>query len=97
MSEKVLEGIVVLNKNIGRLLDEYNNLKADYDKLQKELNELSYGTRQKESELDDLKRSYERAKLTGALMGEGENARDAKRKLNELVREIDNCIALLNR
>jgi hypothetical protein len=35
MSEKVLEGIVVLNKNIGRLLEEYNNLRAGYDNLQK--------------------------------------------------------------
>ena len=46
---------------------------------------------------EELKRSYERVKLTGAILGEGENAREAKRKLNELVREIDKCIALLNR
>jgi predicted nucleic acid-binding Zn-ribbon protein len=97
MSEKVLEGIVVLNKNIGRLLQEYNNLKTGYDKLQTELMELNNRMRNKESEFEDLKKSYERLKLTGALMGEGENAHDAKRKLNELVREIDNCIALLNR
>lgn len=97
MSEKVLEGIVVLNKNIGRLLEEYNNLKAGYDNLQKELKELNSKMENKESEFVELKKSYERLKLTGALMGEGENAHDAKRKLNELVREIDSCIALLNR
>jgi predicted nucleic acid-binding Zn-ribbon protein len=97
MSEKVLEGIVVLNKNIGRLLEEYNNLKAGNDKLQKELRELGERMQKKESEFDDLKRSYERVKLTGALMGEGQSAVDAKRKLNELVREIDSCITLLNR
>jgi chromosome segregation ATPase len=97
MSEKVLEGIVVLNKSIGRLLEEYNNLRADYDNLQRELKELSAQAQKKESEFDDLKRGYERVKLTGALMGEGDGAREAKRKLNELVREIDNCIALLNR
>jgi chromosome segregation ATPase len=97
MSEKVLEGIVVLNKSIGRLLEEYNNLRADYDNLQRELKELSAQAQKKESEFDDLKRGYERVKLTGALIGEGDGAREAKRKLNELVREIDNCIALLNR
>lgn len=97
MSEKVLEGIVVLNKNIGRLLEEYNNLKAGNDKLQKELRELGERMQKKESEFDDLKRSYERVKLTGALMGEGQSAVDAKRKLNELVREIDSCITLLIR
>lgn len=97
MSEKVLEGIVVLNKNIGRLLEEYNNLKAGHDKLQRELRELSEQMQKKESEFNDLKRSYEQVKLTGALMGEGQSAADAKRKLNELVREIDSCITLLNR
>ncbi len=97
MSEKVLEGIVVLNKNIGRLLEEYNNLKAGYDNMQRELKELSEQMQRKESDFNDLKRSYEHAKLTGALMGEGQGSADAKRKLNELVREIDNCIALLNR
>jgi hypothetical protein len=30
-------------------------------------------------------------------MGEGESAVEAKRKINELVREIDRCVALLNR
>jgi hypothetical protein len=30
-------------------------------------------------------------------LGDGENAIEAKRKINELVREIDRCIALLNR
>jgi len=97
MSEKVLEGFVVLNKNIGRLLEEYNNLKAGYDNLQKELKELNSQMENKESEFVELKKSYERLKLTGALMGEGESGHDAKRKLNELVREIDSCIALLNR
>ncbi|MBE0676904.1 MAG: hypothetical protein IH591_19770 [Bacteroidales bacterium] len=97
MSEKVLEGIVILNKNISKLLDEYNSLRTGYDSLQKEINELTLRMQRKESELDDLKRSYERVKLTGALLGEGENAGEAKRKLNELVREIDKCIALLNR
>ena len=97
MSEKVLEGVVLLNKNISKLLDEYNSLKSGYDGLQKELNELSLRMRHRESEFEELKRSYERVKLTGALLGEGENAREAKRKLNELVREIERCIALLNR
>ncbi|MBM3420151.1 MAG: hypothetical protein FJY11_03345 [Bacteroidetes bacterium] len=97
MSEKVLEGVVLLNKNISKLLDEYNELRTRYDSLQKEINDLTLRMQNKESEFEELKRSYERAKLTGALLGEGENARDAKRKLNELVREIDKCIALLNR
>jgi hypothetical protein len=47
--------------------------------------------------MKELEKKYERTKLTGALLGDGENAREAKRKITELVREIDRCIALLNR
>jgi hypothetical protein len=44
-----------------------------------------------------LEIKYERIKLSGALLGEGESASEAKKKINELVREIDRCVALLNR
>ena len=47
--------------------------------------------------MKELEKKYERIKLSGALLGEGENASEAKRKINELVREIDKCIALLDR
>lgn len=97
MSDKVLEEIVLLNKNIEKLLNEYNTLKAGYDILQKEQNELGNRLQNRETEYEELKKSYERVKFAGALMGEGESAREAKRRLNELVREIDKCIALLNR
>jgi hypothetical protein len=52
---------------------------------------------ERETEMIELEKKYERVKLTGALLGEGENANEAKRKITELVREIDNCIALLDR
>jgi hypothetical protein len=47
--------------------------------------------------MKELEIKYERVKLSGALLGEGENAHEAKRKITELVREIDKCVALLNR
>ena len=52
---------------------------------------------ERKQKLNELETKYERLKLTGALLGEGENATEAKRKINELVREIDRCVALLNR
>jgi chromosome segregation ATPase len=97
MSERVLEGVIQLNKNLDRLLSEYNKLRNINDDMQKELLELSTKLQTVESEHNNLKRSYERIKLATALTGDGEGSREAKRKLNTLVREIDNCIALLNR
>ena len=51
----------------------------------------------REEKLKELEIKYERVKLSGALLGEGENAFEAKKKITELVREIDRCVALLNR
>ena len=52
---------------------------------------------EKESENSELIKNYERVKMSGALLGGSENAFEAKKKINELVREIDRCVALLNR
>jgi len=51
----------------------------------------------KEEKIKELEIKYERVKLSGALLGEGENAGEARKKITELVREIDRCVALLNR
>ena len=51
----------------------------------------------REAKFKELEIKYERVKLSGALLGEGENASEAKKKITELVREIDRCVALLNR
>ena len=52
---------------------------------------------EREERIKELEIKYERVKLSGALLGEGENAMEAKKKITELVREIDRCVALLNR
>jgi coenzyme F420-reducing hydrogenase delta subunit len=61
-------------------------------------NEVLKGMLQaREEQMKELEIKYERIKLSGALLGEGENALEAKKKITELVREIDRCVALLNR
>ncbi len=60
-------------------------------------NELTTKLQEKEIKLNELENKYERVKLSGALLGDGENALEAKKKITDLVREIDRCVALLNR
>jgi hypothetical protein len=52
---------------------------------------------ERDVKIRELEIKYERVKLSGALLGEGENGVEARRKITELVREIDRCVALLNR
>jgi predicted nucleic acid-binding Zn-ribbon protein len=97
MSGQGYEELIILNRKLDELLDRYNNLKHEAADL-KSGNEVLKGMlQQKEEKLKELEIKYERIKLSGALLGEGENAVEARKKIGELVREIDRCVALLNR
>jgi chromosome segregation ATPase len=97
MSGKGYDELKILYGKIDGLIAKFNKIKSDYEEL-KSLNEaLETKLGESEKKIKELEIKNERFRLSGALLGEGENAGEAKRKINELVREIDKCIALLNR
>ena len=97
MSAQGYEELIILNRKLDELLERYNRLKSEVTDL-KNGNDILKGMLQnREEKMKELEMKYERVKLSGALLGEGENAHEAKRKITELVREIDKCVALLNR
>ena len=97
MTGQGYEELVILNRKLDELLDRYHVLKEGLEQLKNENEVLKNKLQEREINLKELENKYERSKLSGALMGENENALEAKRKINELVREIDKCVALLNR
>jgi predicted nucleic acid-binding Zn-ribbon protein len=97
MSGQGYEELIILNRKLDELLDRYNNLKGEVTDLRNGNEMLKNMLYDREEKLKELEIKYERIKLSGALLGEGENAFEAKKKITELVREIDKCVALLNR
>jgi predicted nucleic acid-binding Zn-ribbon protein len=97
MSSQGYEELIILNRKLDELLDRYNALKREVTDLKNGNNVLKGMLLDREEKMKELEIKYERVKLSGALLGEGENAHEAKRKITELVREIDKCVALLNR
>lgn len=97
MSGQGYEELIILNRKLDELLTRYNRLKAEIQNIKHVNEELKAMLQEREQKIKELEIKYERVKLSGALLGEGENAGEAKKKLNELVREIDKCVALLNR
>jgi len=97
MSGQGYEELILLNEKIDDLVNRFNNLKAECEILKTEKKTLKEVLQDRETEMKELEKKYERVKLSGALLGDGENAIEAKKKITELVREIDNCIALLDR
>ncbi|HEX2968910.1 MAG TPA: hypothetical protein VHO46_07365 [Bacteroidales bacterium] len=97
MSGQGYEELIILNRKLDELLTRYDNLTEEIRTLRSVNDEQKAMLQEREQRIKELEIKYERVRLSGALLGDGENAGEAKRKLNELVREIDKCVALLNR
>ncbi len=97
MSDKAYEELTILNKKLDELLERYCSLRIEIKNLRHENETITRNLQERNEKIKELETKYERIKLSGALLGEGENASEAKKKITELVREIDRCVALLNR
>ncbi len=97
MSVQGYEELRNLNSKIDELIQRYNNLEQENINLNTLNEEYEKLLQEHEAEIKELEKKYERLKLTGALLGDGEMRQEAKKKITELVREIDKCIALLDR
>lgn len=97
MSGDLYEELKLLNKKLDELLNRYENLKNENQNLRKSEGELKGILQEREDRIKELEIRYERVKLSGALLGDGGNAGEARKRINELVREIDRCVTLLNR
>jgi chromosome segregation ATPase len=97
MSGPGYEEIIILNRKLDELLNRFNDLRTELTDLKTRNEVLNNMLQERDMKIKELEIKYDRIKLSGALLGEGENALEAKKKIGELVREIDKCVALLNR
>jgi hypothetical protein len=65
--------------------------------LKKKSIELEEKLKLDDNRLNDLEEKYNKLKISKALIASSNDVHDAKLKVNRMVREIDKCIALLNR
>jgi hypothetical protein len=97
MSGQGYEEIIILNRKLDELLNRYNDQRTELADIKNGNEVLKAMLQERDVKIKELEIKYDRIKLSGALLGEGENALEAKKKIGELVREIDKCVALLNR
>lgn len=96
MTGRESEELVLLKRMVNELISQFENTKEELQKAGSENRQLRYNLQERESKMAELQKDYERLKLSGAIRGDGENSLEAKKRINNIVREIDNCIALLN-
>jgi predicted nuclease with TOPRIM domain len=72
-------------------------LEAENAKLKERANKLESELKEAKSKTENLEKDYDRVKLAKTLVSSSGDKAEMKFRVNELVREIDKCIALLNR
>ena len=65
--------------------------------LQQQNEDLQHMVQQKQSQIEELEEKNQKLTLVKSIMADSEDANDARIRINRIVREIDKCIALLNR
>lgn len=87
--------ITGIEYKVRKLIDQYNKQKQNQEELIEENNKLNKEIKEKNIFVEDLKQEIQKIKLAKSLES-NEGSNDAKMKINELVREIDKCIGILN-
>jgi len=90
---EIIEGIRQKIQSVKTRLQEQTE---ENDQLRKEFEALQQQVQQKQSVIDELEQKNQKLSLVKGIVAEGEN-KDARIQINRIVREIDKCIALLNR
>ena len=86
-----------LQSKIEKIVHLYTKLQEDYSKMASESTELQKTIEQQKSAISNLEEKHKILKLAKTLNINENNSTELKYKINELVREIDKSIALLNK
>ncbi|MDR1154629.1 MAG: hypothetical protein LBL04_07940 [Bacteroidales bacterium] len=86
-----------LEEKIKRVIQVAEELRVNNGQLRQQVDVLSGLLRTKDQEIAVLESKYQSLKLTKALTSSPEDIKHVKFQVNRMVREIDRCIALLNR
>jgi len=86
-----------LEEKIKQVIRVAEGLRANNSRLQQQVDELSGRLRDKDQEVEVLESKYQSLKLTKTMASSPEDVRNVKLQVNRMVREIDKCIALMNK
>ena len=85
-----------LQNKIERLVSKYQEVNSTNLQLKEKLFSSQEQLKKEQQNILELKEKNKILKLSASLNGEEQDAQAARQRINELVREIDKCIALLN-
>ncbi len=94
MESAVLNSI---KEKVHLLMSNNSSLKEQKIQLETKVSELKNTLEQQKAEIENFNEKVKMLKMAKSLGGDSEKNTEMKLKINELVREIDKCISLLNK
>ena len=90
----------IVNKievKLGKLIGKYQEIKKEVLVLQQENEDFFVSLKSKEVEILNLQEKVKLMNISKSVDASKQEVKETKLKINEYVREIDKCIALLNK
>ncbi len=81
---------------INRLLDKNDRLAADLLVKEEQIRELQHQLKEKTERIKLIEEENSSNKVLESIQQSGADTREARKKINEYIREIDRCIAKLS-
>lgn len=97
MNEEYDKIILKLNENIHKIILLYEQEQEKTKKLSEQVNIINNELTISINKYQELEQRYNNLKLAKIVVGDESDEKEAIVKLNKIIREIDNCIALLNK
>ncbi len=92
-----LDIVVKLEQKIDKLVESYKSEKEENRMLRTQIAQISNQLEQSASSYALLQDEFDKLKIAKTIEASSADVRDTKLRINQIVREIDKCIALLNR
>jgi regulator of replication initiation timing len=97
MSQEVFKNLDALKVKVDRLWKSRQNLAEKLEKVENNNSQLLIELETLRQEVSSLREANQVLRMAKAVSGEDQNTRDLKLRINDYIREIDRCLALINR
>lgn len=86
-----------IENKLTKFIDKHNELKSKLEIIEKENKKISLKLIEKKQEVLNLQEKIKLMNISKSVDVSNEDLQSTRLKINEYVREIDKCIALLNK
>ena len=94
--KRLRNSVMLLKENYRQAVEAKTIAEAQVEDLKAEIEALKKDIAQSKTQLNDVKAEQQRLIAARGFVAEEGDIRSARLRVNRLVREIDNCISLLN-